>query len=69
MNKQITYNNKTVINLEIDGIKTWDSPDFVDAFFSYGEYDDGTQLTDQELENLADANQDVLHEMIYDELY
>ena len=39
-------NGKKVIDLEVDGVDSADYPDFSDAYFSYGCYEDGTPLTD-----------------------
>jgi hypothetical protein len=56
-------------SLEVDGVDSTDYPDFCDAYFSYGEYDDGTKLTDEELEQLADEYGDVVNEMAYESLH
>lgn len=62
-------NGKKVVNLEIDGVQYWDYPDFCDAHFSYAEYEDGTALTDEELDEITDKNGADLHEMAYDSLH
>jgi hypothetical protein len=51
-------------SLEFDGIDTRDYPDFTDAYVVYAEYEDGTELSDEELERL-DIHDD---ERIYDAL-
>jgi hypothetical protein len=61
-------NGKKVIDLEIDGVDSRDYPDFCDAYFSNGCYEDGTPLTDDELERLNDLASDVLWEMAFDRL-
>ena len=61
-------NGKNVVNLQIDGVDSRDYPDFSDAYFSSGSYEDGTLLTDDELERLNDLAADVLWEMAYDSL-
>jgi hypothetical protein len=61
-------NGKKVIDLEVDGVDSRDYPDFSDAYFSGGCYEDGTPLTDDELERLNDLAADVLWEMAYDSL-
>jgi hypothetical protein len=61
-------NGKNVVDLEIDGVDSRDYPDFSDAYFSSGSYEDGTPLTDDELERLADLAGDVLWEMAFDSL-
>jgi hypothetical protein len=47
-------NGRKVKNVEVDGVDTDDYPDFCDAFFSYAEYEDGTPLNDEELEQLEE---------------
>ena len=59
-------NGKNVIDLEVDGVDPRDYPDFSDAYFSNGCYEDGTPLTDDELERLNDLAADVLWEMASD---
>ena len=61
-------NEKKVIDLRIDGVDSTDYPDFSDAYFSGGCYEDGTPLTDDELIELADLAGDVLWEMAFDSL-
>jgi hypothetical protein len=61
-------NGKNVVNLQVDGVDSRDYPDFSDAYFSGGCYEDGTPLTDDELERLADLAGDVLWEMAFDRL-
>ena len=48
-------NSKHVKNVEIDGISSFDYPDFCDAYCCYAEHLDGTPLTDEELEELTDT--------------
>ena len=62
-------NGKKVVDLEVDGVDSRDYPDFSDAYFSNGCYEDGTDLTDDELIQLADLSGDVLWEMAYDSLH
>ena len=64
-----TLNGRKVINIEVDGVDPRDFPDFSDAYFSYACYEDGTPLTDQELDKLADQNGDILYEKAYDSLH
>jgi hypothetical protein len=61
-------NGKNVVNLQVDGVDSRDYPDFSDAHFSSGCYEDGTPLTDDELERLNDLAADVLWEMAFDRL-
>ena len=62
-------NGKKVVDLEIDGVDSSDYPDFCDAYFSGGCYEDGTKLTDDELEHLTILAGDVLFEMAFDSLH
>jgi len=52
-------------SLEIDGVDGRDAPDFSDAYFSAGQFKDGTEMSDEELNELADEHPDLLYEMIY----
>ena len=61
-------NGKKVVDLEVDGVDSRDYPDFSDAYFSSGCYEDGTDLTDAELIQLADLSGDVLWEMAFESL-
>lgn len=56
-------------SLSVDGIDTRDYPDFCDAYFEYGLFVDGTELTDDELEELGDKYRDVLHETVFNQLF
>jgi hypothetical protein len=58
-----------VQSLEIDGVDTRDYPDFADAYFSAGSFEDGTELSDQDLEQLRDQHGDLLHELVFDSLH
>ena len=64
-----TLNGRKVIDMEVDGVDSKDYPDFADAHFSYACYEDGTALTDEELDKLAEQNADVLWEKAYDSLH
>jgi len=52
-------------SLEIDGVDGRDAPDFSDAYFSAGQFKDGTEMSDEELNELASEHPDLLYEMIY----
>lgn len=62
----IIFNGKKVVDLEVDGVDGRDYPDFSDAYFCYGCYEDGTELTDDELNTLSESHSDVLWEMAYE---
>ena len=57
--KKINYNT---IEVEYNSA---DYPDFADAMAVYAEYEDGTELTEDELEEIS---QDLIHEVIFDKL-
>ena len=59
-------NGKKVVDVEIDGVDTTDYPDFCDAYFCAGYYEDGTELTDEELEELGEAYPEVIGEMAFE---
>jgi hypothetical protein len=52
-------------SIEIDGVDRRDSPDFVDAYISYAEYEDGTELSDAELNELGEDGE-LVNELIFD---
>ena len=64
-----TLNGRKVIDMEVEDVDPRDFPDFADAHFSYACYEDGTALTDEELDKLAEQNADVLWEKAYDSLH
>ena len=57
----VKLNGRTVKSLEVDGLDGDDYPDFCDAYFSYAEFEDGTPLNDEQLEELADENPEILN--------
>jgi len=67
----ISINGKEVDtdSLEIDGIDMKDYPDFVDAYFSYGEFMDGSEMNQDELDHLRDKEGGLLFDKIQDRLH
>lgn len=63
----ITLNGQKIdiSSVEIDGIDKNDYPDFVDAYFSYAEYDNGMPLTNSELDKLTDEYSDLVSDLIH----
>jgi hypothetical protein len=62
-----TLNGREVVDIEISGVDTRDYPDFCDAYFSYARFDDdGSKLTDAELDELAMENPELIYEMAFD---
>ena len=41
-----------IIQVQVNGIDTRDYPDFCDAYIDYAVYEDGTELTEEELDDL-----------------
>ena len=68
LKEEVSFNGKPVNtrSIEIDGIDTEDYPDFVDAYITYAEYEDGTPLTDEELHDFEAENYDLVGELIHD---
>lgn len=58
--------NINIKSIEIENVLMFDYPDFCDAFISYAETNNGKVLTDEELEQLTDNNQDFINETIFD---
>jgi hypothetical protein len=53
-------------NVSFDGVDTRDYPDFCDAFIDYAEYEDGTPLTEDELDAIpSDVFYEKLMEFIF----
>jgi hypothetical protein len=44
-------------SIEVDGVDERDAPDFVDSYISYAEWNDGIELTDDELEQLNNLSE------------
>jgi len=60
-------NGQKIKNAEVDGIDSNDYPDFCDAFFSYAEFEDGTPLSDDELEQLGDEHGDIINQLAHEQ--
>lgn len=56
-------------SIEIEGIDMNDYPDFVDAYIAAANFDDGTPLTDEELNQLNDEMADEIHDLAYQSLF
>ena len=55
--KNINWNT-----VQLDGVDSSDYPKFCDAYISYAEYEDGTELTDDELSTLSEENGDYIQQ-------
>jgi hypothetical protein len=58
-----------VHTLEVDGVDPRDYPDFSDAYFSAGSFEDGSDMSDEELDQLSMDHSDLLHELAFDSLH
>ena len=56
-------------SLEIDGVDPRDYPDFSDAYISHASFTDGSDLSDEEMDQLNDEHGDLVHELAYDSLH
>ena len=67
---KVVINGKQVdlSTLELDGIESWDAPDYADAYANYAEFADGTPLSDDELEELTDKHGDIINAKAHDML-
>jgi hypothetical protein len=61
--------NIDLSSLDIDGIFMDDYPDFCDAYFSQGQYKDGTNISHDELEQLSDTQRELLNSLIFERLF
>jgi hypothetical protein len=59
----LSFKGRIVKHAEIEGVDHSDYPDFCDAYFCYAEWENGTPLTDDELEELTRECGDVVNEM------
>ena len=55
-------------SIELDGVESWDRPDYADAYAVAAEFTDGTPLSEQELEELSEKHGDVINMVAHDML-
>ena len=67
---EVVINGKQVDlgTLELDGVESWDAPDYADAYANYAEFADGTPLSDDELEELTKKHGDIINAKAHDML-
>ncbi len=53
---------------ELEDVKSWDYPDFCDAFISYAEDENGKEMTEQQIEEWTESNEEEFYEMIQESL-
>ena len=56
-------------SLSVEGVDPRDYPDFCDAYLIGGFFIDGTELTDEEMDELNDNYPDIVNEMAYASLH
>jgi hypothetical protein len=54
--------------IELDGVESWDRPDYADAYASAAMFTDGTPLSDDELDTLSDQHGDIINMKAHDML-
>ena len=64
----VSRTNKTIkmklTDYELEDVKSWDYPDFCDAFISYAEDDNGKELTEEQIQEWTENNEEEFYEMI-----
>ena len=55
-------------SIELDGVESWDRPDYADAYVIAAEFTDGTPLTEPELDELSDKHGDIINAKAHDML-
>lgn len=53
-------------SVEIEDVFPEDRPDYSDAYISYAEYEDGTELTPEEIEHFEQENYGIIHDILMD---
>lgn len=56
-------------SLQIEGVDTKDYPDFCDCWISGGEWSDGTELSESELEELQETHTGLAYELAIDFIF
>ena len=53
---------------ELEDVKSWDYPDFCDAFISYAEDENVKEMTEQQIEEWTENNEEEFYEMVLESL-
>jgi hypothetical protein len=71
MENDIIINGKTVdeSSVEVEGVDMRDFPDFCDAFASSAQFEDGTDLSDDELATLTSEHGGLINDLAHDSLF
>jgi hypothetical protein len=64
-NSNILIDGKPVkiSSIELENVDVQDRPDFVDAYASYAEFEDGQELTDDQLDKLKDDYPEIINQI------
>ncbi len=65
---KINGHNVKIASLEVSDVDYTDWPDFCDAHISYAEYENGIELTEDELDQLNDEYPEIIHELAFESL-
>ena len=67
MDKKIIINNKEVNldTIKIDGVYSWDYPEYCDAYVCFAKFLDGSALNRNELEQITDNYQELVNELAH----
>lgn len=66
MTNSLNISNLDLSSLCIDGIDTGDAPDFCDAFVCEAQWNDGTELTEEEMEMIPS---DIINQAAFEECF
>ena len=53
---------------EIEDVKSWDYPDFCDAYISYAEDENGNEMTEDQIQEWTENNEEEFYEMVLESL-
>ena len=53
---------------EIEDVKSWDYPDFCDAYISYAEDENGNEMTEEQIQEWTENNEEEFYEMVLESL-
>jgi len=60
--------NMKLTDYELEDVKSWDYPDFCDAFISYAEDENGNEMTEEQIQEWTENNEEEFYEMILNNL-
>ena len=57
-----------ITDYELEDVKSWDYPDFCDAYISYAEDENGNEMTEKQIEEWTENNEEEFYEMVLESL-